>query len=93
MGRSARRAGLRQGPVSSLLGQDDDRGAGHVEGGDRLADGLALERARALGHHRRMTADKLEKRLRRYKHKLKDHGAASHNGADIEAAYAVFAAR
>ncbi|GAB6843535.1 ribosomal subunit interface protein [Methylorubrum rhodinum] len=38
------------------------------------------------------TADRLEKRLRRYKHKLKDHGAASQNGAQIEAAYAVFAA-
>ncbi|GEO98467.1 ribosome hibernation-promoting factor, HPF/YfiA family [Methylobacterium haplocladii] len=42
------------------------------------------------------TADKLEKRLRRYKHRLKDHGAANHNGgrspADIEAAYAVIAA-
>jgi ribosomal subunit interface protein len=38
------------------------------------------------------TADRLEKRLRRYKHKLKDHGAAGQNGAAIEAAYAVFAA-
>lgn len=37
-------------------------------------------------------ADKLEKRLRRYKHRLKDHGAGGHDGAGVEAAYAVIAA-
>lgn len=36
-------------------------------------------------------ADKLEKRLRRYKHRLKDHGSAQ-DGAGVEAAYAVIAA-
>jgi ribosomal subunit interface protein len=64
-----------------------------------LASGLTLE-ASGSAHDPNasfdQTADKLEKRLRRYKHRLKDHGAASHNGGrspeDIEAAYAVFAA-
>lgn len=60
-----------------------------------LASGLTLE-ASAGAHDPHasfeQTADRLEKRLRRYKHRLKDHGAASHNGAQIEAAYAVFAA-
>lgn len=59
-----------------------------------LSSGLTLE-ASAGAHDPHasfdQTADRLEKRLRRYKHKLKDHGAASHTGADIEAAYAVFA--
>lgn len=60
-----------------------------------LVTGLTLEASGAAHDVHasfEQTADKLEKRLRRYKHKLKDHGAASHNGADIEAAYAVFAA-
>jgi ribosomal subunit interface protein len=60
-----------------------------------LVTGLTLEASGAahdVHSSFEQTADKLEKRLRRYKHKLKDHGAASHNGADIEAAYAVFAA-
>ncbi|GJE75593.1 MULTISPECIES: ribosome hibernation-promoting factor, HPF/YfiA family [Methylorubrum] len=60
-----------------------------------LATGLTLE-ASGNAHDAHasfdQTADRLEKRLRRYKHKLKDHGAASQNGAAIEAAYAVFAA-
>jgi len=60
-----------------------------------LVTGLTLEASGAAHDVHasfEQTADKLEKRLRRYKHKLKDHGAPSHNGADIEAAYAVFAA-
>ena len=60
-----------------------------------LVSGLTLE-ASGAAHDAHasfeQTADRLEKRLRRYKHKLKDHGAASQNGAAIEAAYAVFAA-
>ncbi|MCE4223051.1 ribosome-associated translation inhibitor RaiA [Methylobacterium sp. C25] len=64
-----------------------------------LVSGLTLE-ASGSAHDPHasfdQTADKLEKRLRRYKHRLKDHGAANHNGgrspADIEAAYAVLAA-
>lgn len=60
-----------------------------------LASGLTLE-ASGGAHDAHasfdQTADRLEKRLRRYKHKLKDHGAAGHNGATVEAAYAVFAA-
>ncbi|GJE25504.1 ribosome hibernation-promoting factor, HPF/YfiA family [Methylobacterium organophilum] len=59
-----------------------------------LASGLTLE-ASAAAHDPHasfeQTADRLEKRLRRYKHRLKDHNAQSHNGADVEAAYAVFA--
>jgi len=60
-----------------------------------LVTGLTLEASGAAHDVHasfEQTADKLEKRLRRYKHKLKDHGAPSHNGADIEASYAVFAA-
>lgn len=60
-----------------------------------LVSGLTLEASgNAHDPHAsfEQTADRLEKRLRRYKHRLKDHGAASHNGAAIEAAYAVFAA-
>ena len=68
-----------------------------------LTTGLTLE-ASGAAHDAHasfeQTADRLEKRLRRYKHRLKDHGAASHaashaaghNGAQVEAAYAVFAA-
>lgn len=60
-----------------------------------LVSGLTIE-ATGAAHDPRasfeQTADRLEKRLRRYKHKLKDHGAAAHNGASVEAAYAVFAA-
>ena len=60
-----------------------------------LVTGLTLE-ASGAAHDAHasfeQTADRLEKRLRRYKHKLKDHAAPSHNGADVEAAYAVFAA-
>lgn len=61
-----------------------------------LASGLTLEASGAAHDPHasfEQTADRLEKRLRRYKHRLKDHGAASHvNGAELEAAYAVFAA-
>ncbi len=60
-----------------------------------LVSGLTIE-AVGVAHDARssfeQTADKLETRLRRYKHKLKDHGAGAQNGAAIEAAYAVFAA-
>lgn len=60
-----------------------------------LVSGLTLE-ASGAAHDAHasfeQTADRLEKRLRRYKHRLKDHGAASQNGATVEAAYAVFAA-
>ena len=59
-----------------------------------LVSGLTIE-ATASAHDPRasfeQTADRLEKRLRRYKHRLKDHAAAQTNGA-IEAAYAVLAA-
>ncbi len=59
-----------------------------------LVSGLTLE-ATSAAHDPRasfeQTADRLEKRLRRYKHRLKDHAAAQTNGA-VEAAYAVFAA-
>lgn len=60
-----------------------------------LVSGLTLE-ASGAAHDAHasfeQTADRLEKRLRRYKHKLKDHGAAGHDGATVQAAYAVFAA-
>ena len=60
-----------------------------------LVSGLTLE-ASGAAHDAHasfeQTADRLEKRLRRYKHKLKDHGAAGHEGATVQAAYAVFAA-
>ncbi|MCK2053891.1 ribosome-associated translation inhibitor RaiA [Methylobacterium sp. 37f] len=60
-----------------------------------LVSGLTLE-ASGAAHDAHasfdQTADRLEKRLRRYKHKLKDHGAAAHDGATVQAAYAVFAA-
>lgn len=59
-----------------------------------LVSGLTIEAA-AVDHDPRasfeQTADRLEKRLRRYKHRLKDHAAAQTNGA-VEAAYAVLAA-
>jgi ribosomal subunit interface protein len=64
-----------------------------------LMSGLTLEASGAAHDPHasfEQTADRLEKRLRRYKHRLKDHSAASHNDGpspeDIEAAYAVFAA-
>lgn len=60
-----------------------------------LVSGLTLE-ASGAAHDAHasfeQTADRLEKRLRRYKHRLKDHGAAAHEGATVQAAYAVFAA-
>lgn len=60
-----------------------------------LASGLTLE-ASGGAHDPtasfEQTADRLEKRLRRYKHRLKEHSGPSHAGADIQAAYAVFAA-
>jgi ribosomal subunit interface protein len=60
-----------------------------------LVSGLTLEASGAAHDPHssfEQTADKLEKRLRRYKHRLKDHSAAGHDGATVEAAYAVFAA-
>ncbi|GJE60225.1 ribosome hibernation-promoting factor, HPF/YfiA family [Methylobacterium trifolii] len=61
-----------------------------------LVSGLTIEAVGAAHDARasfEQTADKLEKRLRRYKHRLKDHTAGQANGAAaIEAAYAVFAA-
>jgi ribosomal subunit interface protein len=59
-----------------------------------LVSGLTLEASGAAHDPHasfEQTADRLEKRLRRYKHKLKDHGAAGHDGATVQAAYAVFA--
>ena len=59
-----------------------------------LVSGLTLEASGAAHDPHasfEQTADKLEKRLRRYKHRLKDHGAAAHEGATVQAAYAVFA--
>lgn len=59
-----------------------------------LVSGLTIE-ASATAHDPRasfeQTADRLEKRLRRYKHRLKAHPTGA-DGAAIEAAYAVFAA-
>ena len=59
-----------------------------------LVSGLTLE-ASGTAHDPHasfeQTADKLEKRLRRYKHRLKDHAAGA-GDATVEAAYAVFAA-
>ena len=59
-----------------------------------LVSGLTIE-ASSTAHDPRasfeQTADRLEKRLRRYKHRLKDH-AAGPGDATVEAAYAVFAA-
>ena len=61
-----------------------------------LGSGLTLE-ASAGAHDPHasfeQTADRLEKRLRRYKHRLKEHSGPGRTGADdIEAAYSVFAA-
>lgn len=63
-----------------------------------LASGLTLE-ASSNAHDAHasfeQTADRLEKRLRRYKHRLKEHAQGPNggpNGAAVEAAYAVFAA-
>ncbi|GJD43127.1 Ribosome hibernation promotion factor [Methylobacterium cerastii] len=63
-----------------------------------LVSGLTIE-ASSTAHDPRasfeQTADRLEKRLRRYKHRLKEHAQGPNggpNGAAIEAAYAVFAA-
>ena len=65
-----------------------------------LASGLTIEASGAAHDPHasfEQTADKLEKRLRRFKHRLKDHSAAQINGARdpaaIEASYSVFAAR
>ena len=63
-----------------------------------LVSGLTIE-ASSTAHDPRasfeQTADRLEKRLRRYKHRLKEHAQGANggpNGAAVEAAYAVFAA-
>lgn len=59
-----------------------------------LVSGLTIE-ASSSAHDPRasfeQTADRLEKRLRRYKHRLKTHATGPDSSA-IEAAYAVFAA-
>lgn len=60
-----------------------------------LVSGLTIE-AVSSAHDPRasfeQTADRLETRLRRYKHRLKEHATASKDGAALEAAYAVLAA-
>ena len=60
-----------------------------------LVSGLTIE-AMGAAHDARssfeQTADKLETRLRRYKHRLKQHASGRGDDAAIEAAYAVFAA-
>ncbi|MCJ2125130.1 HPF/RaiA family ribosome-associated protein [Methylobacterium sp. J-077] len=59
-----------------------------------LASGLTIE-AVGVSHDARssfeQTADKLETRLRRYKHRLKQHASGPSESSAIEAAYAVFA--
>lgn len=59
-----------------------------------LVSGLTIE-AVGVAHDARssfeQTADKLETRLRRYKHRLKQHATGPNDPAAIEAAYAVFA--
>ena len=63
-----------------------------------LVSGLTMEAVGAAHDPRasfEQTADRLEKRLRRYKHRLKEHAQGPNggpNGAAVEAAYAVFAA-
>ena len=60
-----------------------------------LVSGLTIE-ANGFAHDARssfeQTAERLETRLRRYKHKLKQHATGPGDAAAIEAAYAVFAA-
>lgn len=60
-----------------------------------LVSGLTIEAVGAAHDARssfEQTADKLETRLRRYKHRLKQHATGPGDAAAIEAAYAVFAA-
>lgn len=60
-----------------------------------LVSGLTIE-AMGASHDARssfeQTADRLDTRLRRYKHRLKQHASGPGDDAAIEAAYAVFAA-
>jgi ribosomal subunit interface protein len=60
-----------------------------------LVSGLTIE-ANGFSHDARssfeQTAEKLETRLRRYKHRLKQHATGPNDDAAMEAAYAVFAA-
>lgn len=59
-----------------------------------LVSGLTMEAVGAAHDPRvsfEQTADRLETRLRRYKHRLKEHATAARNGTAIEAAYAVLA--
>ncbi|MDP4005610.1 HPF/RaiA family ribosome-associated protein [Methylobacterium sp. NEAU K] len=60
-----------------------------------LVSGLTIE-AVGVSHDARssfeQTADRLETRLRRYKHRLKQHATGPGDDAAVEAAYAVFAA-
>jgi ribosomal subunit interface protein len=59
-----------------------------------LVSGLTIE-ANGFSHDARssfeQTAERLETRLRRYKHRLKQHATGPGDDAAIEAAYAVFA--
>ncbi|MGH1572007.1 ribosome hibernation promotion factor [Methylobacterium sp. P31] len=59
-----------------------------------LVSGLTIE-ANGFSHDARssfeQTAERLETRLRRYKHRLKQHATGPGDDATIEAAYAVFA--
>jgi len=60
-----------------------------------LVSGLTIE-ANGFAHDARssfeQTAERLETRLRRYKHRLKQHAAGRGDDAAVEAAYAVLAA-
>lgn len=59
-----------------------------------LVSGLTMEAVGAAHDPRasfEQTADRLETRLRRYKHRLKEHASTARDGAAMEAAYAVLA--
>lgn len=59
-----------------------------------LVSGLTMEAVGAAHDPRasfEQTADRLETRLRRYKHRLKEHASAARDGSAMEAAYAVLA--
>lgn len=59
-----------------------------------LVSGLTMEAVGAAHDPRasfEQTADRLETRLRRYKHRLKEHATVARDGAALEAAYAVLA--
>lgn len=59
-----------------------------------LVSGLTMEAVGAAHDPRasfEQTADRLETRLRRYKHRLKEHASVARDDAALEAAYAVLA--